>query len=68
MFIAIELLRALETLHACHIVHGGIQPSSVLLRNETSGDVTHAQVSWNAAGAHGWDARGVACAVAMCCL
>jgi hypothetical protein len=59
MFLAIELLRAVECMHACDVVHGNVVLSNILVRNDVSGDETVAQAAWTQSGAQGWSNKGI---------
>ncbi len=58
MFWTIELLRTVEYMHRCGILHGNITLSSILLRNDVSSDDTVSQAAWNRHGSQGWAAKG----------
>lgn len=56
MFYAIELLRTLENLHGCGIVHGDLGPSNIHLRNDPCGEW---DTLWRPDGQGGWAGRGI---------
>lgn len=57
MFYAIEMLRILEMLHKCNIVHGAITPTVFAIRNS---ECDQEWGEWNINGDQGWSSKGLA--------
>ncbi|GAO49883.1 hypothetical protein G7K_4020-t1 [Saitoella complicata NRRL Y-17804] len=56
MFFTVELLRAVEGLHAKGVIHGDLKPDNCLLRLE-SGEIT--SPAYRRDGSRGWNLKGV---------
>jgi len=56
MFYTIELLRALECMHGCGIMHGDLNASNVHLRSDPCGEW---DTLWRPDGKGGWAGRGI---------
>ncbi|KXH47501.1 hypothetical protein CNYM01_02875 [Colletotrichum nymphaeae SA-01] len=59
MFFTIELFRTVEALHARGVLHGDLKVDNCLLRLDHGGNDQPLSTQYSAAGAGGWDARGV---------
>lgn len=64
MWCTVELLRAVEALHAVGIVHGDIKADNVLVRfdrlsSSSSNSSNEVTTPYTRTGAHGWSARGI---------
>jgi checkpoint serine/threonine-protein kinase len=58
MFFAIELLRAIETLHLVQIIHGDIKPDNVMVRLPDDLDADWDKY-YKRDGSNGWESKGL---------
>lgn len=58
-FFTIELLRTVESLHSCGIIHGDIKPDNVMLRLETIQEHEWSKY-YDIDGKYGWSRKGIA--------
>lgn len=59
MWLAVELLRTVEQLHAKQIIHGDLKGDNVLVRFDDPGTETDWSPTYFPSGAHGWASKGV---------
>ena len=59
MWLAVELLRTVEALHAKHLLHGDLKGDNVLVRFDDPGPETDWSPTYFPSGAHGWASKGV---------
>lgn len=59
MFLAIELMRTIEVLHAKQIVHGDLKVDNCLLRLDADRASQPLAPGWKADGSGGWSSRGI---------
>lgn len=59
MWLAVELLRTVEALHARQLIHGDLKPDNVLARLDDPGPETDWSATYFASGAHGWAQKGL---------
>ncbi len=55
MYYTIELLKIVNEMHSCQIIHGDIKPDNFLIMNEDSG----ASEEWKREGSPSWSNRGL---------
>lgn len=61
MLMMVDLLRAVEHVHACHVIHMDIATDNILFRYDgnSGGDSGWAARRYARDGSHGWDGQGV---------
>lgn len=59
MWLTVELLRTVESLHAKQIIHGDLKGDNVLVRFDDPGTETDWSPTYFPSGAHGWSSKGI---------
>jgi checkpoint serine/threonine-protein kinase len=59
MWLTVELLRTVESLHSKQIIHGDLKGDNVLVRFDDPGQETDWSPTYFPSGAHGWSSKGV---------